>query len=370
MLVEVSEVNRRQNHINQVDPDHSLLPIALDCLVEKDSKRPSAQQLCERIADLKEKIKYIDSDRSIQDKDQMIQSLTARVEEKEHTMASKEEENQQLKQQIQERDGTNRHLEERTRQLHKQLQLLQQESNEVVREKGRQLQESEKQLGHVKQQLKANEKVITQLETQIAKLKHTASSTEKENQRLREKERELTNRQLVDKERQLTSVVSLKHQHEASEHVIAQFERQVAECHHTVLSVQEENHQLRQQLQQGSNGANRELEGEPNQQQGLLQQAGDKQVEKEEQHFGRENQQLGQASGENGGERELENLQLEASEQTDYFSKLERQISDTEEHFRLSQIEHETSEANSEDNNIELTSIKLRWREGKRHCAQ
>ena len=147
VLVEVPEVNRRKNHINQVDPDHSLLPIALDCLMDKDSKRPSAQQLCKRIADLKGKIEYIDSDRSIQDKDEMIQSLTTRVEEKEHTIASKEEENQQFKQQIQERDGANRQLEERTRQLIKQLR----ESNEVVREKGRQLQECEKQLGYVKQ---------------------------------------------------------------------------------------------------------------------------------------------------------------------------------------------------------------------------
>jgi serine/threonine protein kinase len=32
LLVQAPEVNRRNNHISQVDPNHSLLPIALDCL--------------------------------------------------------------------------------------------------------------------------------------------------------------------------------------------------------------------------------------------------------------------------------------------------------------------------------------------------
>ena len=53
VLVEVPEVNRRQNHISQIPPNHSLLPITLDCLKDKDSKRPSAHQICERIAHLK-----------------------------------------------------------------------------------------------------------------------------------------------------------------------------------------------------------------------------------------------------------------------------------------------------------------------------
>ena len=72
MLVEVPEVERRQNHISQVDPNHSLLPIALNCLKDKDSKRPSAHQLCERVADLKRMPKYIDSTRTVQEKDKVF----------------------------------------------------------------------------------------------------------------------------------------------------------------------------------------------------------------------------------------------------------------------------------------------------------
>ena len=64
VMIGVPEVDRRQNHISQVDPKHFLLPIALDCLKDKDSERPSAHQLCERVADLKGKPKYKDCART------------------------------------------------------------------------------------------------------------------------------------------------------------------------------------------------------------------------------------------------------------------------------------------------------------------
>ena len=49
----VPEIDRRKNHIQEIDPDHPLLPIALDCLVDDDIKRPSAQQLCKKIVSLR-----------------------------------------------------------------------------------------------------------------------------------------------------------------------------------------------------------------------------------------------------------------------------------------------------------------------------
>ena len=105
VMVSVPEVDRRQNHISQVDSNHSLLPIAVDCLKDNDSERPSAHQLCERVADLKLMAKYVDSARTVQDKDEVIRSLTICMEEKVHI---KEEEIQQLRQQLQEKDLANR----------------------------------------------------------------------------------------------------------------------------------------------------------------------------------------------------------------------------------------------------------------------
>ena len=150
VLVEVPEINRRQNHISQISPNHSLLPIALDCLKDKDSKCPSAHQLCERVADLKGISKYRDSARTVQDIDEVIQSLTVCVEEKDHRISLKEEEIQHLRQQLQQEiDRASGQLEER--QLTQQLKQLRQESDQLLKEARMQLQEREIQLAHVNQ---------------------------------------------------------------------------------------------------------------------------------------------------------------------------------------------------------------------------
>jgi serine/threonine protein kinase len=79
--VRVAEVDRRQNHISQVDPNHPLLPIALDCLKDKDSERPSAQQLCERVASLKERPEYSDSVAAAQQESQQLRQQLQQIQQ-------------------------------------------------------------------------------------------------------------------------------------------------------------------------------------------------------------------------------------------------------------------------------------------------
>ena len=66
VMVCIPETDRRQNHISQIDPNNTFLPIALDCLKDRDVERPSAQQLCERVAALKEDHAYAESVRATQ----------------------------------------------------------------------------------------------------------------------------------------------------------------------------------------------------------------------------------------------------------------------------------------------------------------
>ena len=61
MYIRVPEVERRKNHIDLVHPSHALLPISLDCLNDVGLNRPSAQQLCERVAIVKESPEYAQS---------------------------------------------------------------------------------------------------------------------------------------------------------------------------------------------------------------------------------------------------------------------------------------------------------------------
>ena len=59
--VRVSEIERRKNHINKVDPDNSLLMLAKKCLNDTDVERPSAHQLCRHLEMLKEGTDYQES---------------------------------------------------------------------------------------------------------------------------------------------------------------------------------------------------------------------------------------------------------------------------------------------------------------------
>ncbi len=52
--VAIPEIERRQAHINLIEPTHPLLLIALRCLKDWDLERPSSQQLCETLETLKD----------------------------------------------------------------------------------------------------------------------------------------------------------------------------------------------------------------------------------------------------------------------------------------------------------------------------
>ena len=171
LMVQVPEADRRQNHISQVDPDHPLLPVILDCLKDKDNERPSAHQLCERVADLKRMEKYIDSARTVQDKDEVIQSLASRVEENVRAISSKEEENQQLRQQLQQKDQVIVQIQR------KKDRQLQQERDEARRRS----EERERQLGRVNQQLQEAEQVVAQFERRVTELEQLLSQRDQQN---------------------------------------------------------------------------------------------------------------------------------------------------------------------------------------------
>ena len=188
--VRVSEIERRQNHISQVDPNHPLLPIALHCLKDSDVERPSAQQLCHRVAALKET-------------PQFTQSVTRAQERPEPGNTTEREEEIRELQQVQDKDEENRQM----RQEHaQQIEGLQQiigtqnnrlqekdnikrEKNDIIREKELTIVTSQKecqqlrgQLQHVTQQLASSQQVTAQFQTQIQGLEqqqlHRKSPTE------------------------------------------------------------------------------------------------------------------------------------------------------------------------------------------------
>ena len=141
----VPEAERRDNHLRLVTTTHPMFYLAMDCLKDTDTERPSAQQICHRLSDLKETPQYrqsleagegVDSgerdgdiqerdqliqqlqqenekkegeirerDGDIQEKDQLIQQLQQENEEKEREIRGRERENQSLRDELQKKEG-------------------------------------------------------------------------------------------------------------------------------------------------------------------------------------------------------------------------------------------------------------------------
>ena len=175
----VPEIERRQNHISRVDSNHPLLQIALDCLKDADSERPSAQQLCERLAALKEKAKYKNASERVKDsrckEGEYYEQLRHVIDQKDATIAEKDQQlrqcREELTQQIQQKN-------QEMRQQSQQIQQLERDKQLVERERDRIVQEKDRQLGRVNQQLEESEKLIanfgkrnTELEEELRALR-------------------------------------------------------------------------------------------------------------------------------------------------------------------------------------------------------
>ena len=171
--VPVPEIERRQNHIGEIDLKHPLKRVALCCLKDRDVDRPSAQQLCEKVATLKEGPQYSESveviearstaeqDRSderdrelrslrqkhsqqVQVLQQIIQSQTCCLAEKDQTIARKEKiiiqkdetiaelQRQQAQQQLGEKERELTDKDEGIDQLKRQLRSLNQQLEQVT----------------------------------------------------------------------------------------------------------------------------------------------------------------------------------------------------------------------------------------------
>ena len=120
--VPIPEVERRQAHISLIEPTHPLLPIALGCLKDESIERPSSQDLCQLLYNVKKTQEYeVSSQRD----------LVALIGSKEHQI-------EEMAQLLQIRDVTIRSyaekLESREENVHqlKESLLLSTQKNEAL----------------------------------------------------------------------------------------------------------------------------------------------------------------------------------------------------------------------------------------------
>ena len=172
VLVPVLEVDRRKNHIDLIDPAHPLLPVALDCLKNRERERPSAQELCRRIATLKVEPQYSQSVQEGEREGGRGDSGTAEA------LAAKDRD-------IRERDNRIRTLEEEVGVVNRQLQVagvqvrrlqdtkieeLRQKDEELqrkVQEKNTQLELQSQELDQSRRELQEKDDLLQQLQLQL-----------------------------------------------------------------------------------------------------------------------------------------------------------------------------------------------------------
>ena len=156
--VPVPEVERRQSHIDRVNPAHPLLPVTLNCLKDKDSERPSAQELCHRLAALKEAPQYSES---------VLQAQRATtdgesVQIRELRAEAQREMGQQYRQQIEILQQEIQEISDRTIVMsERQLQ----EKDRIIEEKDHVIVTREMKFRQLNQQLQMNEQVIANFQS-------------------------------------------------------------------------------------------------------------------------------------------------------------------------------------------------------------
>ena len=152
VMVCIPEVDRRQNHIGKIEPNNTLLPIALDCLKDRDVERPSAQELCERVAALKESDTYAEGVRSTQT---MVTQRDLQELREQHTI----EIHYLQKIQLREREAKER-----------EIQDLLQSHDEAIAAKDREINQLRRQFETTTHRVNEKEQIIETLEGQLKQL--------------------------------------------------------------------------------------------------------------------------------------------------------------------------------------------------------
>ena len=237
--VPVPEVERRRSHIDLVDPAQPLLPVALDCLKDRDRERPSAQDLCNRLAALKDTPQCGDSvqqgQRAKTDGERVrIRELQAGAQERRRQLQEKDRTIATNEAQLQENDRT---IATKERQL--------QEKDHAIATRERQLQEKDRTIASKETQLQEKDRTITTNETRLQEKDRTIATKERQ---LQEKDRTIVSKetQLQEKDRTITTNET---QLQEKDRTIATKERQLREKDRTIATRDRQLRQLNQQLE-------------------------------------------------------------------------------------------------------------------------
>jgi serine/threonine protein kinase len=140
VLVQFLEGERRKKDIDLIKPSHPLLLIALHCLKDRNTERPSADELCRQLALLKRETPYTHS----------VEQTRGRIQRLQEEVNMKDSE-------LQENQHLCRELQRSNKQLHKQLHKKQDELQKANDQLQRSNEEKEKQILSLQRRVEALE---------------------------------------------------------------------------------------------------------------------------------------------------------------------------------------------------------------------
>ena len=157
----VLEQDRRKKHIDLIEPTHALLPISMDCLKYQEGERPSSEELCQRLAGLKDSNHYKDN----------VEQHNDEIRAKDSQIASQRQQLLEKNRQLQDKD---RQLQDNSRQLQDKDRQLQQHQVEIasrerqVRKLNQQLEEQEQVTAMIQQTNHSLQRQVEQLQQQLS----------------------------------------------------------------------------------------------------------------------------------------------------------------------------------------------------------
>ena len=131
VLVQFPEAERRKKDIDLIEPSHPLRPIALHCLKDRDTERPSADELCGRLASLKREPRYTHSVEQTKERTHRLQEeISTKDAELDRARAELQKENESkewFKRSVQELSSNLQEKEKAVEQVRELIQVLQEE---------------------------------------------------------------------------------------------------------------------------------------------------------------------------------------------------------------------------------------------------
>ena len=188
----VPEIERRKSHIDQIDATHPLLPIACDCLRDKEADRPSSEIICSRLTALKTKPKYQQSIQTDGTTISQIQELQLQLKkcEKEIEELRKQQKMKNDSQALDSQQTLKIQSEEHLAKLEDDLKVNRktiEDQNRVILKKSEEIEQKEKQFHKVKgDSLELNmsiqhlQKELLNIKKENERLEHELSSKDAE----------------------------------------------------------------------------------------------------------------------------------------------------------------------------------------------